>query len=419
MRNTVLPRVLLFVLPLVVAGSGACGVSANISGQLGATRTGDLSNPPAERSDGRTPILQACAQGSAATASFTFARTPYLQQVTDGSADLSWVSPANGTLSVALTATDGRAVGSPLAAPDKSALVAAGASQWLAPLGSLAPSTVYCYDVKNGDAASDRFGFRTAPAPGTGATVRFIAFGDSGGGGSDQMALRDQMATVPFDFMIHTGDIAYENGTRAELEHNFFAPYADYLKFFPVFPASGNHEYSSEDAAPFREAFVLPENGGPDGIERWYSYNWGDVHFVVLDTERSGPTQAAWLDADLTTNALPWTIVYGHKPPFSSGEHGNDGGFQAYFVPVLEKHQVPLVLNGHDHDYERTNPINGVTYVVTGGGGIGVRSVGTSSFTAFSDAVIHFTYVTVTGKELALHAIDGMGKEFDSLVLRR
>ena len=128
--------------------------------------------------------------------------------------------------------------------------------------------------------------------------------------------------------------------------------------------------------------------------------------------------QAAWLDADLTANQLPWTIVYWHKPPFSSGEHGSDGGARTYFVPILEKHKVPLVLNGHDHDYERTTPQNGVTYVVTGGGGVGVRPVGSSGFTAFSDAVIHFVYVTVAGNELALHAIDGLGQEFDSLVIR-
>jgi hypothetical protein len=418
MRSPRLPRALLF---LATAGSGACGVGANISGQLGASAQGDLSNPPAERGDGRSAIVQACGQ-AAPTTSTPFARTPYLQQVTDGSADVSWVSGADGTLSVAVSATDGAAVANLTAAHDPSALVAAGSSQWVAPLRPLTPATIYCYDVQGGGAnvvMSDRLGFKTAPAPGTGATVRFLAFGDSGGGGSDQAALRDQMATVPFDFIIHTGDIAYENGTRAEFEQNFFKPYADYLKYFPVFPASGNHEYSTEDAAPFREAFVLPENGAPDGTERWYSFDWGDVHFVALDTERSGAVQAAWLDADLTANTRPWTIVYWHKPPFSSGEHGNDAGAQTYFVPLMEKHHVPLVLNGHDHDYERTKPQNGVVYVVTGGGGRGVRPVGTSGFTAFSDAVIHFVYVTVSSDALALHAIDGLGDEFDSLVLHR
>jgi calcineurin-like phosphoesterase family protein len=406
----------LLVLPIL--GAGACGVGGSVSGQLGADRFGDLSNPPAERGDGRLVLAQACGQPSSTAAPYAFARTPYLQRVGAGSAELAWVSSADPGLSVVVSATDGAVLTSPLAAKDPSAALETGAAQWLAPLAPLAPDTVYCYDVKTGSSVSERLGFRTAPAPGAGARVRFLAIGDSGGGGDDQTTLRDQMATVPFDFMIHTGDIPYGGGTRAAFEERFFKVYADFLKYFPVFPASGNHEYDSADAAAFREVFVLPENGGPDGIERWYSFDWGDVHFVALDSERTGPVQAAWLDADLTANQLPWTIAYWHKPPFSSGEHGSDGGSRTHFVPILEKHKVPLVLNGHDHDYERTTPQNGVTYVVTGGGGVGVRSVGTSSFTAFSDAVIHFVYVTVAGNELALHAIDGLGQEFDSLVIR-
>jgi hypothetical protein len=400
-------------------GAGACGVGSNVSGQLGATRMGDLTNPPAERGDGRLALTQACGQPSATSARYAFERTPYLQRVGASSAELAWVSPADPDLSVVVSAIGGSVLASPLAAKDPSAALGSSAAQWLAPIAPLMPDTIYCYDVKTGSSASQRLGFRTAPAAGSGAPVRFIAFGDSGGGGDDQTALRDQMATVPFDFMIHTGDIPYDGGTRAAFQERFFGVYADYLEYFPVFPASGNHEYDAPDAAPFREVFVLPENGGPDGIERWYSYDWGDVHFVALDTERTGPVQAAWLDADLTANQLPWTIVYWHKPPFSSGEHGSDSGARTSFVPILEKHHVPLVLNGHDHDYERTTPQNGVTYVVTGGGGVGVRPVGSSTFTAFSDAVIHFVYVTVAGNELALHAIDGLGQEFDSLVIRR
>jgi len=186
-----------------------------------------------------------------------------------------------------------------------------------------------------------------------------------------------------------------------------------------VFPASGNHEYETEDALPFREAFALPENGGPAGIERWYSYDWGDVHFVVLDTERVGAEQAAWLDADLAANQRRWTIVYLHRPAFSSGDHGGDPGVQQWFVPLFVRHGVPLVLAGHDHHYERTNAIDGVTYVVTGGGGRGTRGVGRSDFTAFSEQVCNFVYVTVLGDELTLHAIDGTGQEFDSLRLHR
>ena len=414
------PRLLRALSLSAIVAISACGVGPNLLGHLAATELGDVSNPPAERYDGRLTITEACgAPAPGSPMQLPFLRTPYLQQVTDGSAELGWVSAADVDLSVVVSSTDGTKVANPLAMRDPTAVVAAGASQWQAPMRSLAPATVYCYDVSAPDTAPERLGFRTAPAPGTGATVRFLAFGDSGAATSDQSALRDQMATVPFDLMVHTGDIAYGSGSRAELEHNFFKPYADYLKFFPVFPASGNHEYDSDDAAPFREAFVLPENGGPNGIERWYSFDWGDVHFVALDTERTGPLQAAWLEADLTATERSWTVVLGHRPPFSSGEHGSDGNFRTHFVPILEKHAVPLVLNGHDHAYERTTPQNGVTYVVTGGGGVGVRPVGSSDFTAFSQAVAHFVYVTVSGNEMALHAIDGIGQEFDSLSIRR
>ena len=186
-----------------------------------------------------------------------------------------------------------------------------------------------------------------------------------------------------------------------------------------MFPASGNHEYGTEDAAPFREAFVLPENGAPDGVERWYSYDWGDVHLVALDSERVGAAQAAWLDADLDATRLPWTIVYFHRPPFSSGDHGSDDNVRRWFVPLFVKHHVPLVLTAHDHDYERTKPIDGVTYVVSGGGGRGTRAVGQSAFTAFAESVCHFVYVEVVDQTLTLHAIDGVGQEFDSVLLSR
>src|SRR5688572_13413740 len=181
---------------ITTAGAGAC--DTNISGRLGATATGDLSNPAAERRDGRLAITDACGQSqvspSASATPFSFVRTPYLQQVTSDSADLSWVATADAGQSVVVSAVDGTVVGNSTAAPDTSAAVASGASQWLAPLRPLAPDTIYCYDVQTPGAVSDRLGFHTAPPAGSGAPVRFLAFGDSGGGGSDQMALRDQMA---------------------------------------------------------------------------------------------------------------------------------------------------------------------------------------------------------------------------------
>jgi hypothetical protein len=406
---------------------GAC--NQNQSGDLKASRMGDLSHALTERIDGELSIDVACATPREVPVEATtpstpppespFRRRPYLQQMTDHSVRVNWVSGLEPAASVHVMTPDGTAVAVVPAVSDEGLPESETTRAWSAALTALAPDTIYCYEVRAGDAVWRRAGFRTAPARGQGRTVRFVALGDSGNGSSDQQAAYAQMRTVPFDFFIHTGDVGYGSGTTNELQRFFFDVYADTLEDFASFPASGNHEYNSADARPFRQAFDLPLNGAPDGAERWYSFDWGDVHFVALDTERMGKVQAAWLEADLSANTLPWTIVYGHKPPYSSGGHGNNIAFQAYFGPILEKHQVPLVLSGHDHDYERMKPIRGVTYVVTGGGGAGTREIGWSPVTAFGDAVINIVYVTIEGNKLTLHAIDGTGEEFDSLAITR
>jgi 3',5'-cyclic AMP phosphodiesterase CpdA len=217
--------------------------------------------------------------------------------------------------------------------------------------------------------------------------------------------------------MLILGDVAYEDGTLEQFEHNVFDVYQDLFRSFPVFPISGNHEYETADAAAFREVFVLPENGGPAGVERWYSYDWGPIHFVALDTELVNAEQQAWLDADLAATTQPWKVVYLHKPPFSSGVHGSDLAVRDRFVPTFVRHGVQLVLAGHDHDYERTDVLDGITYVVSGGGGRGTRGVGSSSWTAFSVEVLHFLLVRTQGERMLVHAIDATGREFDSTVI--
>jgi acid phosphatase type 7 len=400
---------------LVVGAVSAC--SANESGDLQAERFGDLShlltggNPDTE-------IVVACGPATSPAGGSVLRRRPYLQQLTDRSAQILWVADRGAAAaSVRLSLPDGSPAGEVTVTEDADASAPGGARQWVAAVEGLSPATTYCYEIRAGDALLRKAGFRTAPDRDR-QTARFIALGDSGDGSRDQVAVTAQLRTVPFEFALHLGDLAYDSGTRGEIDGHYFQMYADLLEKFAMFPASGNHEYETEGAAPFREAFSLPANGGPQGGERWYSFDWGPAHLVALDTEQMVPAQAAWLDADLAASDRPWKVVYFHKPGFSSGAHGSNGPVQSLFVPVLVKHQVPLVLSGHDHDYERTTPIDGVTYVVTGGGGVGTRPVGSSSFTAFAESVCHFVYVTIDGDALTLHAIDATGQQFDSLVLR-
>jgi acid phosphatase type 7 len=400
MRSTIVGPMLL------IAVAQGCGDDGGI---LSAERTGSIGHELAPRIAADRELIELCGQGTDVPAdSRVFERPPFLQQV-DADSALLVFRAATPPQSVSVTTFQGQPVTS--VTPERDASVPH-AQQWIARLEGLSPATGYCYSLSGVKA---RVGFRTAPAPHTQKPVRFVAFGDSGDG-DYQRTIFEQFRSVPFDLLLHMGDIAYSSGTETQLDRQFFRMYAPILRSFAAFPAAGNHDYSTNDAAAFLTSFVLPENGDS---ERHYSFDWGNVHFVALDTERTSAEQAAWLDADLSRSTLPWNIVFGHRPPYSSGEHGSDTGFQKHFGPVLEKHRVPLVLSGHEHDYERTKAQNGVTYIVTGGGGHGTRPVGSSSFTAFSEETLHFVYVDITGNRLLLHAIDGVGREFDQLMIEQ
>jgi acid phosphatase type 7 len=396
------------IIVLALCALPAC--MANQGGHLAATGTGTRIRP-AERRDAMTELRAACGAGRVLDGAV--ARVPYLQRLGGRDARVLWTTTSRAPAIVSVTTPDGATVGVATAREDRAARVA-GQRQLVARLGGLQPSTTYCYEIREGDrVVAERAGFRTAPATGSGAPVRFVAWGDSGSGNADQRALTRQIGSVPFDFMIHTGDVAYPSGDRASFERTFFQVYAPLLRHFVDYPVAGNHEYKTDGAAPFREVFDLPGN------ERWYSFDWGDVHMVAVDTEQLGRAQAEWLAGDLAATRQPWTILFLHRPPFSNGKHGSDLPTRDFLVPILKKHPVDLVLAGHEHNYERTRPIEGITYVVTGGGGNGTRPVGKSIFTAFSEDVIHFVYITIEGDRLRLHAIDAAGREFDGVTLGR
>jgi acid phosphatase type 7 len=401
---------------VMVLGLGWAACQPNQSGNVAATATGDTSRL-AERRSPLEDVRSACGDGTDTTLGrLAIRRQPYLQRVTTTSAKIGWVTTAQAGAKVKVTNPDGTPLMDAMGEVERYSMRGDDELQMWATFDGLSPGTIYCYELadSNGMLIS-RTGFRTAPAADSSEPVRFLAFGDSGGGGADQYALADQMDTVPYELIIHTGDIAYDDGTIGQFEDNVFGVYAELFRNLPIFPSAGNHEYRTMQGAPFREVFNLPGDNG----EKWYSYDWGRIHFVALDTEADYATQAAWLDRDLAATTLPWRIIYMHRPPYSSGEHGSDLALRKALAPVVEKHHVQLVLSGHDHDYERMQPQNGVAYVVTGGGGRGTYNVGRSAFTAFSAEVIHFVYVEVSADELVLHAIDATGREFDSMVVPR
>lgn len=250
-------------------------------------------------------------------------------------------------------------------------------------LTGLSPNTTYYYTIGSStqllqSGVSNKF--LTAPATGSTAPIRMWVTGDFGNGSTQQAAVRDAFQNYVGNGLVNLwlwlGDNAYETGTDAEFQNKVFNVYPNQFKNIPVYPSIGNHDYGNTGYqgmaamttnSPYFSIFTLPANaeagGVASGTEKYYSYNYGNVHFVVLDSygalNNSGSPMYNWLVNDLNANVLPWTVCYFHHTPYSKGTHDSDNATESInirqnILPVLEAHHVDLVLCGHTHYNERS-----------------------------------------------------------------
>jgi 3',5'-cyclic AMP phosphodiesterase CpdA len=355
-------------------------------------------------------------------------RQPYLQSTTTHSTTVVWGS-TEGRGEVVLRNPGGKAVATVAGvyAGDADRRAARLAAQhrpgkeldpddiyvMKAELTGLDPAHLYCYQLTaDGVALTEPAPMTTASEPGAKEPLRFIALGDSGTGGAAQMALAKRIAASTFDFMLFLGDIAYEDGSAAQLQNNFFAVYRDFLRYTPAYPTLGNHDRQTRLGRPYLEAFVLPEP------ERYYAFDWGDVHFVAIDTTERDAKQLAWLEQDLANNKLPWVIVFGHHPMYTNSMRGPQLWIRRSFANILTRHHVDLVLTGHEHQYERFR-IAEVNYVVSGGGGGQLTRFFGRSRALKQATAHHFLSFEVTARTLEMKAIDIAGNEIETLHLTK
>lgn len=418
------------------ASTGATGSTA----ATGATSaTGSTASTGATGQTGATAPTQHAAVPCSAKASAAAAvleREPYLTSVTATSAVIAWAAQTDGVGELRYD-TDGALASAVAATRLKLAKATTGFPhdelQYAAELTGLTPDTTYCYQAfVDGVARADAFQFKTAKPVGSTDVFHALVIGDSGDGAAAQSRVFSRIEARTFDLMLHTGDIAYESGTYAEFRANVFDVYRELFTKIPFFPSPGNHEYVTSDASPYRTLFQLPENVDRFAdYRRYYSFDWGNAHFVALDANKpltqvgaggAGKDMAQWLAADLAASTQQWKIVYFHHPAYSSGPHGSTSAVQAKLVPIFQAGGVDLVLNGHDHQYERTHPMwnntqaaEGITYVVTGGGGAGLYTqASTHSFTAKYAKKYNFVDLKVDGCRLTLEAVDDQGVTFDT-----
>ena len=322
----------------------------------------------------------------------------------------------------------------------------------------LEPDTLYAYRVMGADGHfSEWFQTRTAPRPGT--PFKFLYFGDAQHGVLSHWArvVRAAYAAAPdARFAIHAGDLV-NIGSRDFEWAEWFKSVGFIHGTIPALPAVGNHEYfdgiSNENglvtglSVLWRPQFELPRDPAlPDELaETVYAVRYGDAIIAVLNTmaDEYFGVQAEWLDRVLAGSDAKWKIVAMHHPMFelldrTYGEPGPER--RAAFLPVIERHGVDIVLQGHDHSYGRGATYSGAraptatrgelgTVFVTSIAGTKMYRVGEDGWSAFAEhgAVLErtaentpfFQVISLDGDTLTYEARTATGRLYDAFRLEK
>jgi hypothetical protein len=325
-------------------------------------------------------------------------RGPYLQSPTENSIVIKWRTSTN-TNSKVRFGTDGLNL-------SQNIVLNTNTKEHTVKISNLAPSTIYYYSVGNNSTSfttpSARFRFKTNPIPGSEVPTRVWAIGDFGKGNAEQVAVKNSYMQYDdssnTDVWIWLGDNVYNDGTDEEYQTKLFElnGFSDVFSWLPFWPSPGNHDYNTvwEESAflgipysnipledhegPYFDLVHVPteaEAGGfPSELELFYSFDYGDVHFLSLNSEVFDFAQTfegidrmkQWIEQDLIQNTRTFTIAYFHQPPYSKGSHDSDDAFELVMkamrervIPLLESYDIDLVVCGHSHVFERSKLIHG------------------------------------------------------------
>ncbi len=304
-------------------------------------------------------------------------RGPYLQVLTPNSVNIRWASDIS-TNSKVYYGTD-LSYGS---AVDSATIT----TEHEIKLTGLLPNTKYYYTVgsslKNiqGD---DKNYFTTSLTTGSNASFTVWATGDFGKITTGQAGVKSAYLNYGkrANFWIWLGDNAYESGTTAEYNSTVFNQYPDIFKNTPVYPAPGNHDYANAGYLsvsalgtnfPYFNFFTVPTQAQAGGVasnsKKYYSYDFGNTHFISLDSygalNNNTSAMYTWLQNDLLNNTSKFKVAYFHHPPYSMGTHNSDTetamiDIRTNICTLLESYDVDLVLSGHSHTYERSILMHG------------------------------------------------------------
>ncbi|MBN2402365.1 MAG: metallophosphoesterase [Spirochaetes bacterium] len=253
--------------------------------------------------------------------------------------------------------------------------------------------------------------------------LEFIAVGDTGTGAIGQyyvaLAMRKYAIENPLRFVILLGDNFYIGELTSVndpiFNELFVEMYDKIVLNVPFYAILGNHDYMRD---------INVQIAYTDVSDRWYmpdryytfSYTLADstrIDFFVIDTTpiASGldeSAQIAWLQEKLSKSNARWKIVAGHHPIYSNGHYGNNQIMLENIEPLLQAYKVDLYFNGHDHDLEIIEPINGLVHAISGGGAK-MRSVSCGENTVYSASILGFMAVRISRDSADIQVVKAYG----------
>jgi hypothetical protein len=306
-------------------------------------------------------------------------------------------------------------------------------------LKNLKPGTEYVYRVGNGsDIISTQGTFKTAekkPGPFT-----FIQITDTQGSNAKDYrlwtsTLDDALKKFPdVRFLLHTGDMV-DSGQKINQWDLFTGAVKPELMNLPIEPAVGNHEAvngngTNANEKNFTDRFNLPDatdSGAPAGTV--YSFDYGDAHIAVLNTECNSDNlkkEGDWLKTDMEKSDKAWKIVALHRGLY--GATYDSATVRNVLAPVFDKIGIDLVLQGHDHNYVRTYPMSnktkaakGIVYITADSGGVKFYPKKSRSWQAvdLQPYIQMFVAVTVDKNSLDIQAYDVNNTLRDAITLKK
>ncbi|MDD5224385.1 MAG: metallophosphoesterase [bacterium] len=349
---------------------------------------------------------------------------PFLFGVTKDSATITWQTDRKGRVVVEYGSTESYGK----QAYGQSNRVTLGTNDFYVntvSVGGLEPRTWTHYRIVSLNRRSQDFSFRTAPAPGD--EYRFLVYGDSrpaqpvslaAPDDSVHQAILSKMKERNPDFVINAGDLVEAGPDPAEWVH-FFSILSFFPSDIPYYPVLGNHDQGGE-------SIISGFFGTPPDV--YYSFDYGDSHFTIINSYLDFSPQSVqyrWLAQDLSDakqrEGITRLFAFMHAPAYCSApEHTDDQevrNAKDYLAPLFTDQGVRMVFQGHVHVYERTEAINGVVYIVAGGGGAPLHDAGplnTQSWTAYKESANHFVEINLWADHITLEARYKDGTVFDN-----